>query len=111
MAGSIAAGNSPERTQRKTRERDCNLCALCGLLLYTRVASKAGSVRVPLVLLLFVSSAMAQTTPQTSSQATSHFAQLADEFMKATLALSPTNASQAGYHKHVENGRTRELDA
>ena len=33
--------------------------------------------------------------------------------MKASLALSPTNASQAGYHKHLDpaTGKTVELDA
>lgn len=41
------------------------------------------------------------------------FATMAEAFMKDSLALSPTNASQAGYHKHVDakTGRTIELDA
>jgi uncharacterized protein (DUF885 family) len=41
------------------------------------------------------------------------FAELSDQFMKDSLALSPTNASQAGYHKHLDSktGKTIELDA
>ncbi len=41
------------------------------------------------------------------------FAELSDRFMKDSLALSPTSASQAGYHKHVDEktGKTIELDA
>ncbi len=41
------------------------------------------------------------------------FAALAEKFMKDSLALSPTNASQAGYHKHTDakTGKIIELDA
>jgi len=41
------------------------------------------------------------------------FAELSDQFMKDSLALSPTSASAAGYHKHVDakTGKTIELDA
>lgn len=41
------------------------------------------------------------------------FAELSDQFMKDSLALSPTSASQAGYHKHTDprTGKTIELDA
>jgi uncharacterized protein (DUF885 family) len=41
------------------------------------------------------------------------FAELSDQFMKDSLALSPSSASQAGYHKHVDpkTGKTVELDA
>jgi uncharacterized protein (DUF885 family) len=41
------------------------------------------------------------------------FAELSDQFMKDSLALSPSSASQAGYHKHVDSktGKTIELDA
>ncbi|HXZ13562.1 MAG TPA: DUF885 domain-containing protein [Candidatus Sulfotelmatobacter sp.] len=43
----------------------------------------------------------------------SKFAALSNQFMKESLALSPTNASQAGYHKHLDpnTGKTIELDA
>jgi uncharacterized protein (DUF885 family) len=41
------------------------------------------------------------------------FAELSDRFMKDSLALSPTGASQAGYHVHVDakTGKKTELDA
>jgi uncharacterized protein (DUF885 family) len=40
------------------------------------------------------------------------FAELSDRFMKDSLALSPSSASQAGYHKHMDpkTGKTIELD-
>ncbi len=45
--------------------------------------------------------------------ATQKFAELSDQFMKDSLALSPSSASQAGYHKHVDpkTGKAIELDA
>ena len=45
--------------------------------------------------------------------ASQKFAQLSDEFLKESLALSPVSASAAGYHKHVNSktGQTVELDA
>lgn len=51
----------------------------------------------------------ASPTPDASAE----FAELSDQFMKESLALSPTNASAAGYHKHVDSktGKTIELDA
>jgi len=41
------------------------------------------------------------------------FAKLSEQFIHQTLALSPSTASQAGYHKHVDpkTGHTIELDA
>src|SRR6202041_3757796 len=41
------------------------------------------------------------------------FAALSDRFMKDSLALSPSSASQAGYHKYIDpkTGKTLELDA
>lgn len=41
------------------------------------------------------------------------FAELSDQFIKESLALSPVSASQAGYHKHLDpkTGQTVELDA
>ena len=45
--------------------------------------------------------------------ASQKFAQMSDQFLKESLELSPTNASYAGYHKHVDpkTGKTIELDA
>jgi len=47
------------------------------------------------------------------TSAAQKFAELSDQFMKDSLALSPTDASQAGYHKHLDakTGKTIELDA
>jgi uncharacterized protein (DUF885 family) len=47
------------------------------------------------------------------AQRSRKFAELSDQFMKESLALSPSNASAAGYHKHVDakTGKTIELDA
>src|SRR5256885_267986 len=38
------------------------------------------------------------------------FAQLSEQFMHESLALSPVNASQAGYHKHDGRDLDAELD-
>ncbi len=48
-----------------------------------------------------------------AQSASEKFAQLSDQFMKDSLAMTPTNASAAGYHKHVDSktGKTIELDA
>jgi uncharacterized protein (DUF885 family) len=48
--------------------------------------------------------------PQSASE---KFAQLSDQFMKDSLAMSPVSASTAGYHKHTDpkTGKTVELDA
>jgi len=53
------------------------------------------------------------STKSSASPAAQKFAELSDRFMKDSLALSPTSASQAGYHKHVDakTGKTIELDA
>ena len=55
---------------------------------------------------------MAQTS-NSSAAASAKFAKLSEEFMHETLALSPSNASQAGYHQHVDptTGKTIALDA
>jgi uncharacterized protein (DUF885 family) len=51
--------------------------------------------------------------PGHSTSASTKFAELSDRFMKDSLALSPSNASAAGYHKHIDSktGKTIELDA
>ena len=53
------------------------------------------------------------STKSSVSPSAQKFAELSDRFMKDSLALSPTSASQAGYHKHVDakTGKTIELDA
>ena len=39
------------------------------------------------------------------------FAALSDQFMKESLVLSPTNASQAGYHIHVDSKTGNKIDS
>jgi len=78
------------------------------------MADGTGSV-LSAVLCLFVAlPLMAQTSRHSScDSAGQKFAQLSDQFMKESLALSPTSASAAGYHRHLDRrtGKTIELDA
>ena len=64
------------------------------------------------LLLIFITSAivMAQSTSTASNP---KFAQLSEQFIHESLALSPITASQAGYHKHTDakTGKVIELDA
>lgn len=48
-----------------------------------------------------------------TSDGNKKFSEMEDRFVKDSLALSPVNASQAGYHKHLdpETGKTIVLDA
>ena len=48
-----------------------------------------------------------------AQRANEHFAGLSEQFIHETLALSPSAASQAGYHRHADpkTGRTIALDA
>ena len=64
------------------------------------------------VLVLSASALGAQLAPA-APQANEKFAKLSEEFIHETLALSPSSASQAGYHKHVDakTGRTIALDS
>src|SRR5271166_1774791 len=76
-----------------------------------------GAMKRVLCILLFLSIGSifmtAQTMKQTHTQANAKFAQMTDQFVKDSLALSPVNASQAGYHKHKDpkSRRTIDLDA
>lgn len=55
---------------------------------------------------------VAQTVSSTA-ESSGKFAKLSEEFIHETLALSPSAASQAGYHQHVDpkTGKTIALDA
>ena len=69
-----------------------------------------------LSLMVLLPSGSEQASPTSSASAASDsqkFAALSDRFMKDSLALSPSIASQAGYHIHVdpETGKKIELDA
>jgi len=71
------------------------------------------SFMIPLLLLI----AQALTSPQPAAPAPSHdanqrFMALATDFMHASLAMVPSNASAAGYHEHRDtSGRVVALDA
>src|ERR1700744_1338308 len=51
--------------------------------------------------------------PAASADGATTFAGMSDQFMKESMALSPSNASAMGYHKHVDpkTSKTIELDA
>ena len=68
---------------------------------------------LPVLALCVFLTAMTSAATPSNSDASAEFAKLSDQFMKESLALSPTNASAAGYHKHVDakTGKTIELDA
>lgn len=77
------------------------------------------SLRLVVVTLLLTTTVMAQATRK---KATRHaparpkpvsFAALSEQFIHDSLALSPSSASQAGYHRHLDRrtGKTIELDA
>lgn len=70
--------------------------------------SPAISVFCTMISLMVLLPASAQSTAGSKK-----FAALSDRFMKESLALSPTSASQAGYHVHVDprTGKKIELDA
>jgi uncharacterized protein (DUF885 family) len=61
------------------------------------------------------SNSQQQGQPSYNSQSATakKFAALSDQFMKDSLALSPSNASAAGYHTHLDakTGKTIALDA
>jgi uncharacterized protein (DUF885 family) len=54
-----------------------------------------------------------QPSDDARAAASTKFAVLSDQFMKDSLALSPTNASAAGYHSHLDakSGKIIALDA
>jgi uncharacterized protein (DUF885 family) len=71
-----------------------------------------------IVLLLSIALALSTTTNaqemnNSGEQSNSKFSALEDQFVKESLALSPVNASQAGYHTHtdVKTGKTIALDS
>ena len=71
-------------------------------------------VRNFLILSLASLLSAAQTMKPTSTkQANAKFAEMTDQFIKDSLALSPVSASQAGYHKHkdLKTGKIIDLDA
>ncbi len=67
---------------------------------------------IPIAACLLISTALISHA-QSSSDSNAKFAALSEEFIHTTLALSPSNASQAGYHLHRDpkTGKTVALDA
>jgi len=54
----------------------------------------------------------ASTKKPLGNDVNTRFNKLADQFLKEQLAMNPTSASEAGYHKHTgADGKTVELDA
>lgn len=68
---------------------------------------------LPIAVCVLMSSALVAQTSNSSSEANAKFAKLSEEFIHETLALSPSTASQAGYHQHIDpkSGKTVALDA
>lgn len=69
---------------------------------------------IPVLTCILISTALvAQTASSADAGSNPKFAKLTEEFIHETLALSPSNASQAGYHQHVDHktGKTIVLDA
>jgi len=79
----------------------------------SRLVLTLSCVVLLMLMLLSHSSAQHADTSIPTSAASKKFAELSDQFMKDSLALSPSNASAAGYHKHLDKktGKTVELDA
>jgi len=59
------------------------------------------------VFVLGASALVAQIGPPTTA-GSEKFARLSEEFIHGTLALSPSSASQAGYHKHLIPRRAKQ---
>ena len=62
---------------------------------------------------VLVSNLLMAQTPSSEPAANSKFAKLSEDFIHETLALSPSNASQVGYHQHLDpkSGKTIALDS
>src|ERR1035438_9895853 len=68
---------------------------------------------LPVVACLLISGTLMAQTSNSPAEASAKFAKLSEAFMHETLAISPSNASQAGYHQYVDpkTGKTIALDA
>jgi uncharacterized protein (DUF885 family) len=68
---------------------------------------------LPVLACVLISSALMAQTSHSSEESSAKFAQLTEEFIHQSLALSPASASQAGYHQHFDpkTGKTIALDA
>jgi uncharacterized protein (DUF885 family) len=68
---------------------------------------------LPVVACVLISVALLVQTSPSSADANARFAKLSEEFIHETLALSPSTASQVGYHQHLDprTGKNIALDA
>jgi len=64
-------------------------------------------------LLLLITGVQAKKVANANSTSNADFERASEQFMKASLVISPVNASQAGFHKYTDpkTGKTVELDA
>src|SRR3954464_13273540 len=72
------------------------------------------AVLLSMCLLAGLAAAQSKTSGKKSASSDKNglFNRLADQFLKEQLAMNPTSASEAGYHKHrTADGKTIELDA
>jgi len=71
---------------------------------------KVKTIIISVFLLLLTIGVQAKNVPNTGS---ADFEKAAEQFMTASLVISPVNASQAGFHKYTDpkTGKTVELDA
>jgi uncharacterized protein (DUF885 family) len=62
---------------------------------------------------VLISNALMAQSSHPSNDSSAKFAKLSEAFIHETLALSPSNASQAGYHQYLDpkTGKTIALDA
>jgi uncharacterized protein (DUF885 family) len=82
--------------------------------MYLRLVSCAGVILWVLMMALPSKSQQKNQSPDAARAAAAQkFATLSDQFMKESLALSPSSASAAGYHIHHDpkTGKAIELDA
>src|SRR5258707_587463 len=78
------------------------------------ILSRMSHNTLPILALCSILVAMTHAAnPSSNSAVGTKFAELSDQFVKESLALSPTNAFAAGYHKHVDprSGETIEMAA
>ncbi len=63
--------------------------------------------------LIFASTSLSAQLTTAAPPANEKFAKMSEDFIHETLALSPSSASQAGYHKHLDpkTGKTIALDS
>jgi uncharacterized protein (DUF885 family) len=68
---------------------------------------------LPVLACILISIVLLALTSTSSAETNAKFAKLSEEFIHETLALSPSTASQAGYHQHVDprTGKNIALDA